>query len=160
MRINQPPGKREAAAERRVKALELRKARASYRAIGRALGISEAQAFRDVKSALAQIAKVTEVKAGELRTLELEALDMAAVAIISLVRAGDVQAIDRWIKLSESRRKLLGIDAPTEIKNIGNLSDAELVSRAARLFGRDAPTGTDTSGSIGDAGIRGAAGMD
>ena len=35
-------------------------------------------------------------------------------ALASRVKAGDIHAIDRWIRLSESRRRLLGLDAPEQ----------------------------------------------
>lgn len=114
-RDNLPRGKREAAAERKLKALELRKARASYRAIGKALNVSGVQAYRYVQSALAEIAAKTSENAEQLRNLELESLDMAAVAIAKQVKNGEIAAIAEWRRLSESRRKLLGLDAPDKV---------------------------------------------
>jgi prolyl-tRNA synthetase len=140
---NQPPGKKETAAERRVKALALRKMRKSYREIGKALGVSYKTVERDVKAALADLTKASESEAEDLRALELASLDAAAAAIAKMVLAGNLAAIDRWLKLSESRRKLLGLDAAQEIKNIGNLSDAELIAGAARLFAGALPKGPD-----------------
>ncbi len=139
---NQPTGTREAAADRRVRALELRKAGASYRAIGRELDISEAQAHRDVKAALAKLAELEQASAEEYRTMELLRLDglaLAASRILTsphpLVSGGKVlsgftgkgmaigltddgpklAAIDRLLRISESRRKLLGLDAPAKV---------------------------------------------
>lgn len=129
---NQPTGKREAAAERRQKALDLRKAGNSYRAIGAQLNISEAQAHTDVQTALARLAALELASADELRTLELARLDTLAVEAARIlsethpyVSGGKVlpniaddgprlQAIDRLLRISESRRKLLGLDAPAK----------------------------------------------
>jgi hypothetical protein len=104
-----------AARERRIKALELRKAAVSYRAIGDTLGVSEAQAHRDVQEALAALVEQERSSAEELRQLELERLDMAALAIVPQVRKGGLAAVAQWVRLSESRRKLLGLDAPTKV---------------------------------------------
>src|SRR5262245_51343089 len=68
-----------AAAERRQQVLELRKRRESFRAIGDALGISEAQAHRDYKAAMVRLSELEQDSADELRTMELAALDMLAV---------------------------------------------------------------------------------
>lgn len=116
---NQPAGKKEAAAERRVKSLELRKAGASYRRIGDQLGISETMAYKDVQRCLTELRELQNHSAEELRTMELERLDMAMLAIAAQVKAGHLGAIDRWIRLAESRRRLLGLDAATKAEITG-----------------------------------------
>jgi len=100
------------ARDREAQALELRKAGASFPAIGQALGISDEGARKAVSRALARIAQQTDEAAAELRALELERLDMAQLAIARQVQQGNFGAIDRWIRLSERRAKLLGLDAP------------------------------------------------
>jgi hypothetical protein len=139
---NQPTGTRENAAERRVRAFELRKSGVSYRRIGDALGVSEAQAHRDVHGVLAELAAQEQASAEEYRALELERLDglvVEATRILykthPLVSGGKVlsgftsdgkaigltddgpklAAIDRLLRISESRRKLLGLDAPAKV---------------------------------------------
>lgn len=118
-RTDHDPGKKEAAAERRNKAFELRKQGVGYRAIGAALGISEAQAHRDVQAALKRLATLEMASAEEYRTLELARLDTLTVAAARCARGatGDatrLAAIDRLLRISESRRKLLGLDAPAK----------------------------------------------
>ena len=112
---NQAPGTRENAAERRVKALELRKSGASYRLIGAQLGVSEKTAHQDVRQALASLAELEQSTADEYRAMELMRLDMAALGIAQKLRYGYPAVIGAWVKISESRRKLLGLDAPTKI---------------------------------------------
>ncbi|MGL5923837.1 hypothetical protein [Chroococcidiopsis sp.] len=108
------PGQKESAAERRQQSMHLRKMGKSYRAIGKELGISEAQAHRDVVFVIKSITALTQDSAREHQALELERLEMAMSAIASSVEKGHLQAIDRWVRLCESRRKLLGIDAPAK----------------------------------------------
>lgn len=48
--------------------------------------------------------------------LELARLDEAARAIWPQVQRGNKEAISLWIRISESRRKLLGIDQPQKIR--------------------------------------------
>ena len=109
---NANTGMAEAAAERRLKALELRKAGASYRAIGAQLGVSHQQAYEDIQRELTAIAKQSTEEATLLRTLDLERLDAMMLAIWQQVRQGNQGAIDRALRISERRAKLLGLDAP------------------------------------------------
>jgi hypothetical protein len=109
------PGKAEAAAERRVQALQLRMAGASYRAIGSRLGVSEAQAHRDVHAELTRLAEKAADAAEQVRTLELERLDAMLLALWPQAKQANQGAIDRVLRLMERRAKLLGIDAPTRI---------------------------------------------
>jgi hypothetical protein len=47
--------------------------------------------------------------------MELARLDRAQQALATMIDSGEPAVIGLWIKLSESRRKLLGLDAPTKI---------------------------------------------
>jgi len=100
--------------EKRQKCLEFRKAGASYRSIAEQQGISLGLAHKYVSDALSEINQLTAQDAEELRELELERLDTAQLAIASQVRKGHLAAIDRWLKISERRSKLLGLDAPVQ----------------------------------------------
>lgn len=98
------------AIDRQLKALELRKAGASYQAIADTLGYAHPSgAAEAVKAALKAVIREP---AEEVRTLELERLDMALLSIAQSVRAGNFGAIDRWVKLAERRARLLGLDRP------------------------------------------------
>jgi hypothetical protein len=103
------------AAERRQKALDLRKQAQSYRAIATALGYSVGQAHADVQIALAELAELEHASAAEYRTMEEERLDAAAAAIWPKVTKGDLDAVHAWVRISESRRRMRGLDAPQKI---------------------------------------------
>ena len=109
------PGKKESAVERHIKAFELRKQGYGYRDIGAALGVSGKTAFEDVQRVLTELSALRLAGAAEYVTMELEHLDMAQQALAAHIETGDPQIINAWIKVSESRRKLLGLDAPTKI---------------------------------------------
>jgi hypothetical protein len=68
-------GQLETVATRTALALELRKAGATYREIGRQLGVDVHTAHADVGAELAALRETTVTQATELRTLELERLD-------------------------------------------------------------------------------------
>lgn len=117
-------------ADRQQRALQLRKTGASYRAIAVAIAqdskyavpkYCESQAYRDVAEVLQSIIETTQLDAEACRTLELEKLDMAQLAIANQVRTGDYKAIDRWLRISERRSKLLGLDAPDHVKITGEV---------------------------------------
>jgi hypothetical protein len=91
-------------------AFALRKAGASYRAIGAELHVSAKTALEWVREVLTEVITETTETAEEIIALELERLDAALVAISPDVRAGNLFAVDRLVRLSESRRKLLGAD--------------------------------------------------
>jgi DNA-binding CsgD family transcriptional regulator len=98
------------AAERRNESVMLRTAGASYREIGRQLGISHEQAFQDVKAGLASLHEELKTLSRHYLALELQRLEFPLLKLLPLVNAGNPAAIDQWRKLSESRRRLLGID--------------------------------------------------
>lgn len=112
-----------ALAERREQALRLRKNGVTYRAIADLISkkfdlpkYSAACAFRDIGHLLEQSRQQTYLEAELHRQLELERLDMATMAIASQVQQGHLGAVARWICISESRRKLLGLDAPVRLE--------------------------------------------
>lgn len=102
------------AAERRVKAAELRAAGLSYRQIATQLGISPMTAHKDVRKALAALHDDLKGQARELFAQEWQRLEMPVLPLAKAVKDGDVAAVLVWIKLSESRRKLAGLDEPAK----------------------------------------------
>jgi len=105
--------------ENQAMAIELRKQGYTYAEIGTRLKVTAPRAYQYVQKALQEIAKVTLQNAEDLRNLELERLDMAASAIAKAVKAGEINAINTLIRISESRRRLLGIDSPAKLEATG-----------------------------------------
>ena len=87
----------------------------TYRAIGEKLGISHEQARADEMAVRAEVKAGTEEGIEELRTRENERLDMASAAIATQVLKGDLGAVDRWVKISERRARLNGLDRVTSL---------------------------------------------
>ena len=115
--------KKIALAERQQTALSLRKSGATYRAIAAHIALlpgnerySEGLAHADIAACLKTINTQTSLDTEEYRALELERLDTAQLAIAPKVQAGDLLAIDRWLRISERRSALLGLDAPIQLK--------------------------------------------
>lgn len=109
-------------AERKKNAVELRLAGASYRDIGNALGCSTVTAMNDCKEALAEIPMQ---QADEMRTVELSRLDRLQRAVWGKAIKGDLQAVDRALKIIDRRAKLLGLDAPQQVQITANDVDLD-----------------------------------
>lgn len=122
--------------DRHLKALELRKAGATYQAIAEQLGYAHAKgAHKAVASAL----KATLREAADgLRELELVRLDAMLLALWRRVQNGDERAIDRALKIAQRRARLLGLDAPPELLSL-DLIQRELARLEAELDAADRP---------------------
>ncbi|WP_434811855.1 hypothetical protein [Microbacterium sp. bgisy189] len=98
---------RHAAAQRQNEALRLRLARMSYRQIAQRVGYANpGSAHRAVEKALKSIPREN---ATALRTLEVETLDAAQLAIMPRVLRGDLVAVDRLLKIIDQRARLFGL---------------------------------------------------
>lgn len=105
--------------DNQLKALELRKAGIPYQRIAESLGYKDASgAWRAVKAALK---KTLQEPADELRQIEIIRLDAMLSSIWASVKQGQYGAIDRAIKILERKSKLLGLDAPAEMKQDGKV---------------------------------------
>lgn len=104
-------------AEKDAEAARLRGAGYSFDAIAERLGFADrAGAYR----ACARTLNAVPVEAAnELRTLESERLDHLLLSLEGAIADGDVRAIDAARKISESRRRLHGLDGPQKIELSG-----------------------------------------
>lgn len=147
-------------AERDAAAARLRSRGWSYPRIAAELGVSVGTAHDAVQRALKAI--VAE-PAAEARTLELERLDALyataydvitrmhpTVQLGKVIRGPDgepvnddtvvLAAVDRLLRVSESRRKLLGLDAPQRLRaELTADRVAEVMALADQLAGGDDP---------------------
>jgi hypothetical protein len=99
-------------AEREAKALDLRKAGLTYDQIGAQLGgISRSRAAHIVRRALDRL---VQEPGEELVKLEVERLDMLWRALLPKALAGSPRHAEVAVRVLESKRKLLGVDAPTK----------------------------------------------
>jgi hypothetical protein len=108
-------------AERRNEAMRLRQSGESYRAIAEKMSktypkYNESQAFKDIKAVLCNLNQETDQTAHEYVSLELERYDQYLIALSQKIQAGEVPAINTAIAISERRCKLLGLDAPIQVR--------------------------------------------
>ncbi len=105
------------AAERKQRAVELRKLGFSYQKIADQMGISVSGAHKMVTTALKEINDKTADSAEELRRLELERLDEWMLRVAQEIKKGKVlPGIDRGLRIMNRRTRLLGLDEPTRLQ--------------------------------------------
>lgn len=97
---------------RAAKAVDLKLAGASYRAIGERLGVSHGQVERDVALVLD---RMLAEPVARMRALHLARLERLLLAAWPRATAGDLDAIDTCRRLLDSVAKLLGLDEPAKV---------------------------------------------
>lgn len=120
-----------------AKALELRLTGMSYRAIAEALGVSDHSTIAQrVQIALKEIIREP---AENVLKMELERLDKMLLGMWKKAAAGDLQALDRALKIQDRRARYLGLDAPTKTQEVpvASLTDEQLKAKWKELTGLD-----------------------
>ena len=135
--------RRIAAQERRRKAVELRRAGASYRQIGQQLDMAKSSVHKTVNVALDELKRDQDDQARLLQVQESDRLDRLQFNLWTRAVGGDVTAIQTVLKIMERRARLLGLDAPTKVAptspdgnrpyHDGAMTDDELDARIAEL---------------------------
>lgn len=101
--------------------LELRRQGLTYQAIGDRFGVTK-QAVWDAVNRRVQKVEFEHVDA--YREYELELLGVIQEGIMQKCVDGDLQAIDRLLRLSERRSRLLGLDRPVSLAIFAQGQDA------------------------------------
>ena len=106
------------AAQKQRKALELRRAGASFDVIAQQVGYSSTGgAYKAVQTGLKKLVR----EPGEsVRKLELERLDRLLLAVWHKAVNGDLGALDRALKIIAKRCEIEGVNAPVRVKHGGD----------------------------------------
>lgn len=115
-------------------ALALRRAGNSYRLIAEKLECSRSYAHKMVSEALEDAKAQVAAHADDLRSEEISRLDGMLSKLYPKAEEGDVQAIDRVLKIGERRARLLGLDAPIRTALQGGGEDAPPIVSEARVM--------------------------
>lgn len=129
------------AAEKRRRALQLRKAGATFDQIAEQVGYdNKGNAYRAVNQELADLPKED---AAELRDLEMARLDSLLTAMWPKAIGGNGWAVDRVLRIMERRARLAGLDQPEQIAITTAQGDFESAYRAliAEMAARDTVEG-------------------
>jgi len=131
--------------EKRAKALELHLAGATYDSIAQAVGYaSKSGAHKAVQEALDDLGNYAS---DDVIETELARLDAMLTGLWPKARRGDVQAVDRVLKIGERRSSLMAMSSRGEIEEAENPLD-ELASRR-RTAGRPDASGVAGSKASG-----------
>lgn len=138
---------------RRSKAIALRVAGKNFREIAKELGVSLAVAHHDVRTILEDVGEEVSEAREEAVKVEIERLDHWLSIVTDVLESQaepetTLKAVDRAVKISERRSKLLGLDAPTKQEVVGKLDVTEATPAKARevmsaLFGAVTPGARD-----------------
>jgi hypothetical protein len=109
-------------AERRSKALQLRKTGATLEAVAAAISLEfknpkydRSRAFEDIDKSLKELNETCSHDAEEYRRQQLERLDHWLSKLEAKIEQGDPKAIATAIQISDRQCKLLGLDAPIQL---------------------------------------------
>jgi cysteine synthase len=84
----------------------------SYAEIGKTIGRDQAACYRAVSKHLETVRAQSAETAQELREVELQRLDRLLAVVGPMAESGDLQAVDRVLRIQERRAAYLGLDAP------------------------------------------------
>lgn len=109
--------KKVTAAEKRARAVELRKAGATFEEIATAIPYAnKGTAYKAVEQALREAVREP---AQQLIELEVQRLDLMLRALWPSVVRGQLGAVDRALRVAERRARLLGLDAAQAVHHSG-----------------------------------------
>lgn len=126
--------------------LAMRRAGASYSAIGDHFGIARETVFHKVRD---ELRNMPREEATELRALEAVKLDQAEFKLQAGIKAGDVKAITALVRVSESRRKLLGLDMPEQHEVKISREEESLIDQLASALTERQQRETEEGGTRG-----------
>lgn len=126
---------------RRAEALELRLKGWTYRRIAAEQGVDVRTAWDDVDKAMAPAEAVYDAAAERARAIELLRLDRIVEALWPRVIGEkpdgtfvvDDFGLDRYLKVSDRRSKLMGLDAPEKHELVGGEIVLEVIGTEVRL---------------------------
>ena len=133
---------------RREKAVKLKVSGWAYRDIAAHLKCSVGTVCSDINAVLDRVKETADDRARRERAMSLARLDVATKGIWPSVENGDLEAVDRLVKLEARRAKVEGLDAPQGFElggpgwaPIAIDARSQLLERLAGLIDREAQPG-------------------
>jgi len=119
--MSKTSARRVLAEQRRARAIELRLSGYTYKQIAERLEVTPAAAHKMVKTAMERDRERTRKGVEMLREIERQRLERMILSLTPAALDGDISAAREIRQLSESLRKLLGLDAPAKSEETGTL---------------------------------------
>jgi transcriptional regulator len=117
--------------DQRARALHLRRGGLTFEEIGADLGCDEKRARRLCSDAMEDAREQVATAAKELRAVEVSRLDAMLNSVWDAAMRGNLNVIDRIIKIMERRAKLLGLDV---VERTTEFSAEEIAMEAQRAI--------------------------
>lgn len=127
-------------AQKRAEILELRKAGMTFPAIAKAMGYKDHSGV--VKAYQKAMHETLAQPANEIRELEVARLDQMWQTWYPKAVGGNAGALDRCLRIMERRARLLGLDAPTQMRLMVDDQTAREIEELSRQLGVNDPTQT------------------
>jgi hypothetical protein len=124
---------------RQSEAVRLRVAGKTFQEIGKALGVSNCQAHKDVRAVTDKLSKRSLEDAEMERELQLGRIDAGIQVVFGILEGRrtpselKLKALDRLVTLEKRRAELLGLDAPKRQEIDAKVSGSATPAEAARL---------------------------
>lgn len=115
-------------AKEAARCVELRLTGMTYDQIAAQMGLSRSV----VRERVAGVLAADPEHVDRLRALEAERLDALLRAVWGKALRGDLQAVDRALKIGAARRDLFGLDAPVRVEMTSEL-DLQILELAEQL---------------------------
>lgn len=117
--------KKMAIREKHRRCLELRKSGATYEQIAQVVGYANGQYVAKVIKK--QLGKTVNEAGDELRTLQIERLNHMMLVLWPRVQGGDLNAIDRFLRIQNEINNLQGVYAPQKTESKHEITGGMLV---------------------------------
>ena len=103
-------------AQRRADAVKLRAQGMTLREIAAQLGVAVGTVHADIQRALED---VPAEAVGTLRAVWGDRLDQGVRLVMDQIKAGNLDAVDKLVRLTDRAAKLYGLDAPRQVEMMG-----------------------------------------
>lgn len=123
-------------AKRRAQVSSLRILGKTIYEIAEELGVSKSTIQSDLDALHEEWHHERILNTDRVKALELRRLDEATMLAIEMIRAKELSAIDRLVKVTEQRSKLLGLNSPERHEVVGDLSPTAVAARVKEIFGK------------------------
>lgn len=114
--------------------LRMRRAGASYASIAETFDLNVKTVYTKISE---EMKKLPDEDAKFLRQLEVQKLDHLEYKLQQAINSGDVKAISQARQISESRRKLLGLDMPEAYHMRITREEDDLADQLADLLAKN-----------------------
>lgn len=111
-------GERERRLQNRREIMAMRRSGLTFDVIAHAKGVTKQRIHQIVKDELVKLSKEMAGETECLRALEIDRLDRLLAGLWKKAQDGDLDAVDRALKISARRSAMLGLDDPTRFAPI------------------------------------------